>query len=61
MWPDAPRDTFAARGFQEQRLIIIPSKKLVLVRLGATVHKKAWDTNEFISNVLKALPDEYAQ
>ncbi|RPJ19201.1 MAG: class C beta-lactamase-related serine hydrolase, partial [Desulfobacteraceae bacterium] len=36
MWPDAPRDAFAAKGYQEQSVVIIPSKKLVIVRFGAT-------------------------
>lgn len=36
LWPNAPRDAFAARGYQEQYVVIIPSKKLVIVRFGAT-------------------------
>jgi len=55
-WPSAPRDAFAARGFQEQKVIIIPSKKLVLVRFGATTDRNAWNSDEFIANVLAALP-----
>ena len=56
-WPSAPRDTFAALGFQEQKVIIIPSKKLVLVRFGATTDRKSWNTDEFIANVLAAMPN----
>ena len=56
-WPGAPQDAFAALGFQEQKVIIIPSKKLVLVRFGATSHRKSWNSNEFIANVLAALPE----
>ena len=56
-WPRAPRDAFAAKGFQEQKVIIIPSKKLVLVRFGASSDRKAWNSDEFIANVLAALPD----
>jgi CubicO group peptidase (beta-lactamase class C family) len=55
-WPSAPRDAFAALGFQEQKVIIIPSKKLVLVRLGATTDRKSWNSDEFIANVLAAIP-----
>jgi CubicO group peptidase (beta-lactamase class C family) len=55
--PSAPRDTFEASGFQEQKVIIIPSKKLVLVRFGATSDRKAWNSDEFIANVLAALPE----
>ncbi|MBW2478354.1 MAG: serine hydrolase, partial [Deltaproteobacteria bacterium] len=47
---------FAALGFQEQKVIVIPSRKLVLVRFGATSEHQAWNTNEFIQNVLASLP-----
>ncbi|MGD8700845.1 MAG: serine hydrolase [Desulfosarcina sp.] len=56
LWPSAPRDAFAAQGFQEQKVIIIPSKKLVMVRFGATAHRSAWNTDAFIADVLRALP-----
>ena len=55
-WPGAPRDAFAALGFQEQKVIVIPSKKLVLVRFGATSDRKSWSTDEFIKNILACLP-----
>jgi CubicO group peptidase (beta-lactamase class C family) len=55
-WPDAPRDAFAAEGFQEQKVIVIPSRHAVLVRFGATTERKAWDTNGFMRDVLAALP-----
>ena len=53
-WVHAPRDEYEASGFQEQKVIIIPSKKLVLVRFGATSHRPAWSTDEFIRNILAA-------
>ena len=55
-WPGSPRDVFAALGFQEQMVIVAPSKKLVLVRFGATTDRKTWNTDEFIQNILKCLP-----
>ena len=55
-WPAAPGDAFAALGFQEQKVIVIPSRKLVLVRFGATADRKTWNTDEFIKNILAALP-----
>ena len=55
-WPGAPRDAFAALGFQEQKVIVIPSRKLVLVRFGATADRKTWNTDEFIKNILACLP-----
>ncbi len=58
LWPSAPMDAFAAQGFQEQKLIVIPSQKLVLVRLGATAPRSAWDTDAFIASVIRALPGQ---
>lgn len=37
------------------RVIIIPSSKLVLVRLGNCTHEDAWDDEAFINDVLAAL------
>ena len=54
-WPNSPQDAFGALGFQEQKVIIVPSKKLVLVRFGATTKREAWSTDEFIRNVIDAL------
>jgi CubicO group peptidase (beta-lactamase class C family) len=57
-WPRAPRDAFFATGFQEQKVIVIPSRKVVLVRFGNTTVRSAWSDEDFIINVLAALPDE---
>lgn len=56
-WPKVPRDAYSAEGFLEQKLIIIPSKQLVLVRFGNTENTKYWNTEKFITDVLEALPD----
>jgi CubicO group peptidase (beta-lactamase class C family) len=58
LWPLSPVDTFAALGYQEQRVIVIPSKNLVLVRFGATSDRGAWNTDKFISDILKAFPNK---
>jgi len=55
LWPSAPSDAFAARGYQEQYVVIIPSKKLVIVRFGATSVRGAWDMNAFISQVTSSI------
>ncbi|MDO9514890.1 MAG: serine hydrolase [Syntrophales bacterium] len=56
LWPNAPRDAFAAQGFQEQKVIVIPSRKVVLIRFGATSRRDTWDTDRFITDVLETLP-----
>jgi CubicO group peptidase (beta-lactamase class C family) len=55
-WPSIPGDAYWANGFQGQRVIIIPSRKLVLVRLGNCSYRDVWNDEEFISEVLAALP-----
>ena len=57
MMPSVPVDTFFARGFQEQRVFMVPSKNLVLVRLGATSDKSAWNDEAFVASMLAALPE----
>ena len=57
LWPNAPRDAFAAQGFQEQKVIVIPSRKVVLIRFGATSQRDTWDTDRFISDILESLPE----
>lgn len=53
-WPAISPDAYSADGYQYQRTIIIPSKKLVLVRFGATSGHDVWNTERFISDVLAA-------
>lgn len=52
--PDAPRDAYSARGFHGQRVEIIPSKDLVIVRLGVTHSRGAFDFNEWTAKVVGA-------
>jgi CubicO group peptidase (beta-lactamase class C family) len=55
-----PADAFHASGHEGQHLTIIPSRDVVIVRLGLTRHPCAWDQAEFIRRVLDAnreLPD----
>ena len=51
---EIPADTYFAQGFEGQRVIIIPSKDLVIVRLGQT-HFGNFDWEGFIGRVLLAL------
>ena len=50
-YPDAPRDLYYASGFQGQKVIIIPSKDLVIVRMGLT-DDESFDFNAFLKEVL---------
>jgi CubicO group peptidase (beta-lactamase class C family) len=55
-WPEVPPDAFYASGHHSQSVVVIPSRKLVLVRFGFTLDPQAWDHERFILNVLDALP-----
>jgi len=50
-----PDDLFYALGYQGQVVAMIPSRKLVIVRLGMTQHD-AWPIYLFLKEILKALP-----
>lgn len=53
-YPDAPADMFYADGFEGQQIFIIPSKDLVVVRLGLTQHNN-FDGNKFLRELLAAI------
>ncbi|WP_336517685.1 serine hydrolase [Pollutibacter soli] len=50
-FPDAPADMYFANGFAGQDIFIIPSEKLILVRLGM----RQIDNNAFIRDVIKTI------
>lgn len=50
-----PRDAFFAVGHEGQTLTVIPSQRLVVVRLGLSIHIDAWNQAEFIAELLDAL------
>jgi CubicO group peptidase (beta-lactamase class C family) len=52
-----PRDAFHAAGHQGQFVTIVPSRNVVIVRLGGTRHHDAWDQTAFVRDVLAALKD----
>jgi len=54
-WPNLPDDLYYASGYEGQNIVIIPSKKVVIVRLGQTQNRKNWDIGLFVEEVLKAL------
>jgi CubicO group peptidase (beta-lactamase class C family) len=50
-----PGDAFFAVGHEAQTLTVVPSRRLVVVRLGAAIHIDAWNHAGFIANVLDAI------
>ncbi len=52
--PGIPNDEYGAEGFEQQNVFIIPSKKLVLVRLGISHH--GFDITGLTQKVIAALP-----
>jgi CubicO group peptidase (beta-lactamase class C family) len=53
-YPDAPRDLYSANGFQGQKVFIIPSKDLVIVRMGLTNDEK-FDFNGLLSGIVGSI------
>jgi CubicO group peptidase (beta-lactamase class C family) len=53
--PDLPEDAFHAVGHEAQFVTVIPSRKLVLVRLGAARYPCSWNHQKFVALVLDAI------
>jgi CubicO group peptidase (beta-lactamase class C family) len=58
LWPDAPRDAFAFRGFTASRLYIVPSMDLVVARLGYAPQN--WGEETLLPAILAAVTDRGA-
>ncbi|WP_276370327.1 serine hydrolase [Chryseolinea sp. H1M3-3] len=54
-FPDLPTDAYWADGFEEQTVMIIPSKQLVIVRLGVSHH--GFDFSKLARGIIAALPN----
>jgi CubicO group peptidase (beta-lactamase class C family) len=50
-----PADAFHLTGHEGQLISVVPSRQLVVVRLGLTRARKAWDHEDFLVRVLDAL------
>ncbi|MEO9891174.1 serine hydrolase [Aurantibacter sp.] len=53
-YPDVPRDMYSVNGFQGQRVYIIPSKDLVVVRTGLG-QEPLFDVNKFLGELSAAI------
>ena len=53
--PDVPTDTYSLAGFHNQKVYIIPSKELVVIRLGLTYNEPDLDFNAWLKQVIEAL------
>lgn len=54
-YPTLPIDTYWADGFEEQFVMVIPSKNLVIVRLGVSHH--GFDMVRMVEEIIASLPD----
>jgi CubicO group peptidase (beta-lactamase class C family) len=54
-FPALPEDTYMARGHNRQTIAIIPSRKVVIVRLGWTIDNYTFDANKHFAAILAAL------
>jgi len=53
-YPDAPRDLYSANGFQGQKVFIIPSQDIVIVRMGLTNDEK-FDFNGLLKGIVGSI------
>ncbi|RYY26373.1 MAG: class C beta-lactamase-related serine hydrolase [Chitinophagaceae bacterium] len=60
LYPELPVDMFYADGYEGQNIFVIPSKKLVVVRLGLT-RTSHWGENELLKSVMAAIDTDKKQ
>ena len=56
VFPDVPTDLFYADGFEGQSIFILPSRKLVVVKLSLS-QGEYLDDNAFLKGIIEALPN----
>ncbi len=55
--PRLPADLLSAEGYEGQIVAIAPSQDVIVVRLGVTKQRAAFETRDFVADVLAAFPD----
>jgi CubicO group peptidase (beta-lactamase class C family) len=53
-YPDAPRDLYSSNGFQGQKVFIVPSHDMVIVRMGLT-EDKSFDFNGLLKGIIDSV------
>ena len=56
-YPDVPADMFYCDGYAYENIYIIPSKRLVVVRLGLTLDH-SFDENAFLKSIIESINDQ---
>lgn len=54
-WPALPDDVYAMKGYQGQRVMMVPSSQLVVVRLGFTPSPTPAGMNELVRDLIRAV------
>ena len=54
--PPMPEDTYYMLGYEEQVVAVVPSRDLVIVRLGITREEGAWDHARDLAPIVRAFP-----
>jgi len=54
-YPGLPNESVMAEGFERQLVLLVPSKKLVVVRLGIT-HNQNFSAAKLVNGIMKGLP-----
>ncbi|RAV98567.1 serine hydrolase domain-containing protein [Pseudochryseolinea flava] len=54
LYPTLPQDTFLFDGFEHNFVVVVPSKKLVVVRLGVT-HNKNFDLEALVRGIIAGI------
>ena len=55
MYPSLPTDLYYLSGYNGQVVTVIPSRDVVIVRMGVTHDKSSWPQEEFIGQVLDSI------
>ena len=57
-WSSLPNDIFYMSGFESQYVLIIPSKDMVIVRLGQTKKEENFDEEKMIKGIIDSVPSK---